>query len=365
MSLWILSPVSLDQGVEIVVTQDMRGLGKKIIYHRNQYGLRALSMRDNAKAENLIRVLCLGASTTEQTTQETKDTWCGILETRLRKHYEGFDVNIQTAAFGFGGAKALDNALWVYENLDIIQPDIIITLLGINDLAWNGGKNYKPRKIDETLSERSFSTLRDQCKQYSQICRRVVLIKRNLAIRAGLETGEVVEWHTANLANLRKKYQALPYVEKLTRNPDPIVEFKEVIHWLASYLEQRGVPVILLGQPVLWKKSYTPDESNALWFSVNTPNGPVRPSGTWLHGEMRRYNLVQKALANGSGAKYVDLDQQIPKNLLHFFDDCHFTDLGSVSAANNILPTLINTVDSLIQKKGIARASTKPACSEC
>jgi GDSL-like lipase/acylhydrolase family protein len=356
--LWIFCSINLEQ--EEVIRQDLPGVKRLILYQRNRYGLRALSMRDNAKPKNLIRVLCLGASTTEQTTQETKDTWCGALETKFKTYYHNLNIQIQTTAFGFGGAKALDDALWLYENIDTIKPDVVITLLGVNDLAWNGGPNYKARgienirqgieKIQQAKTLRGF---KEKCKEYSQICRRIVTIMRNLEIRRELRNGEAVEWHTANLAKMRKKYQGLPYVEELIRNPDPLTEFREVMQWLVSYFKQQEVPVILLAQPVLWKKTYTADEFNVLWFSVNTPNGPVRASGSWLYTEMQRYNLVQKNLANEPSIMYVDLDKEIPKNLKYFFDDCHFTDFGSVSVADVILPTLINAIDSVVLKNGI------------
>ena len=98
-----------------------------------------------------------------------------------------------------------------------------------------------------------------------------------------------------------------------------------------EFLRNREVQTIVLGQPVLWKEKYDPDEFNRLWFSVSTPNGAVRTSGKWMKEEMARYNAVQELLAEQAQFVYIDMDARIPKTLEYYFDDCHFTDIGSNS----------------------------------
>lgn len=355
--MWMFFPIPIDT-VERVVTQELPGLKSTIVYKSRKYGLRSLSTIDDDKPNNSIRILCLGASTTNQSTQETQDTWCGILETQLLERYKPLDVTIQTMAFGIGGIRASDDAFWVKEIFDKIEPDIVITLLGINDLVLNGGRNYEPRNIEEIFSEKhqnSEGIIESLCKEYSQICRRVIQVVRNLRIIEKMKEGEVVEWHSSNLPYLRKKYQNLPYVEAPIRNPDPINEFRQVMTWMITFFKERKARVILLGQPVLWKDSFEPDERNSLWLPINTPEGPVRPAGAWLKREMTRYNLVQQSLASQLSTSYIDLDDEIPKTLDYYFDDCHFTDLGSRAVADNILPVLSSTIDDVILEKGLTR----------
>ncbi|MDO8281329.1 MAG: SGNH/GDSL hydrolase family protein [Thermodesulfovibrionia bacterium] len=354
--LWAFSPVSLDNRmVESLLTQDLPGLKSTIVYKSGKYGLRSLSEIDDVKPNNLISILCLGASTTNQPTQETQDTWCGILETKLQEYYGHSDLKFQTMAFGVGGFRASNDALWIQETFDKIKPDIVITLLGINDLAWNGGIDYKYSSINEIFSKKRDSSIIKWLKKYSQIFRRVVFIKEKLMTKIMLKTGGFVEWHSSNLPDLRGKYQNYPYIENLIRNPDPINEFRDTISWIATFLKQKKVQVIMLGQPVLWKESFDPIEFNRLWFSVSTPKGPVRPSGAWLKREMARYNFVQQSIASQSAISYINLDDNIPKTLDYYFDDCHFTDLGSMAVADNILPVLINVVDNLLVNKGLEK----------
>jgi hypothetical protein len=339
--LWLFLPVAyLDQTKVKLRYQDIPGIKHLIKYESGIYGLRMTSDFDVNKPNNLIRVLCLGASTTQQATQETKDTWCGIVEKELRKHFKNSTFQIQTLAFGKGGFKAKDNAQWLVNYFDKIKPDIVITLLGINDLVWNGGANYKYSGFIEPVLKKHGA------EQYSQIFRRIKLYKINKKIKKNLETGNVIAWTSKALPDLRKSYQKLPYTEKLERNPDPIGEFHDYVKWILEFLRKREVQTIVLGQPVLWKEKYDPDEFDRLWFSVSTPNGAVRTSGKWMKEEMARYNAVQELLAEQAQFVYIDMDARIPKTVEYYFDDCHFTDIGSNAVATNILPSLITTIEN-------------------
>ncbi len=356
--LWAAAPIPSGGIREKRFTQNQPGLKREIVYQIDDNGLRALSPIEPEKPGNLIRILCLGASTTDQSTQETGDTWCGILEANLREHYKDSSVKFQTMAFGRGGFRAIDSALWLEDHMEKIKPDIVVTLLGINDLCWNGGPDYQPRNIDRIVEEKRGLTWRfllthvgDKCREYSQVYRRVSAIITVYRNKMNLRSGRFVEWHSSNLPERRQEYREAPFVDKPFRNPDPIDEFKLSVNWLADFLEKRGIPVVLLGQPVLWKESSSPEELDRLWLWVNTAAGRVRPPVGWLHAEMQRYNRVQESLAKGDMVKYFDLDPRIPKTLEYFFDDCHYTDLGSILVAKSVLPVLIETTDSLLLKR--------------
>lgn len=368
--LWMFFPVSLSldtQDSEYFVTQNLPGVKKSIVYRSGKYGARSQSKISDVKPDNSLRILCLGASTTDQATQETQDTWCGILETKIRAYYKNLDLNFQALAFGRGGLRAVDDIFWLQERFDKIQPDIVITLLGVNDLAWNGGKDYKYVSIEEALAKkrpviedpnkevgyfaRISHAVKYGCKKYSQICRKIVIINKNNQLKERLKAGDVIEWHSSNLPKLREEYKELPYVTSLLRAPDPINEFRDAMNWLVTFFKSKEVPVILLGQPVLWQASPGASEYNSLWFSVETPTGKVRPSGAWLLKEMSQYNHIQQSLALENGMNYINLDDSIPKTSAYYFDDCHFTDLGSAQVATNVLPVVINITDEIIQKR--------------
>lgn len=352
--LWLFFPIKLHN--EVTVEQNLPGVKSQIVYATNQYGFRSLSMRKQKTPADTIRILCLGASTTDQANQNTEDTWCALLEKELNEEYSRGKFRFETASYGRGGWKAIDLYAWARINIKRFKPDIVITLMGINDLAWNGGSEYSYASLNDALQKRgagtseSLGAIKHVCKEYSQICRRGVLAMRRLELYRNKNAGKVLEWHSENLPALRKKYQQRRQVVQVTRVPDPIVEFNDAMEGLLSLLQKAGTEVFVLGQPVIWKERMTPTEAAALWFHVNTPSGPVRPSTEWLLTEMRRYNNRQKGLAARYGATYIDLDSVIPKTLEYYFDDCHYTDAGSRLVASVVFPAISKQLSSLIQK---------------
>jgi hypothetical protein len=116
-------------------------------------------------------------------------------------------------------------------------------------------------------------------------------------------------------------------------------------------LVEAGVDALVLGQPVLWKADMMPAELDVLWFHVRTPEGPVRADGAWLPAEIARYNDVQRRLAAERGFAYLDLDASVPKDLDHYFDDCHYTDRGSRLVAEEVLTALRPRIERLLASR--------------
>ena len=162
--------------------------------------------------------------------------------------------------------------------------------------------------------------------------------------------GRVVEWSSKNLPELRKQYRQREQVVQVTRALDPKVEFSDAMDALLSLLQEAGIEVLVLGQPVLWKEEMTPAEAATLWLPVNTQLGPVRPPTAWMLTEMRRYNDAQKRIAARHGAAYVDLDSEVPKTLEYYFDDCHYTDAGSSLVASVVFSALKNQMRLMAPK---------------
>ena len=366
--LWIVFPVSLVPPTpNDTFLQNIPGLRKKVVYRENSCEFRSATMEGPAKPDGTIRVLCIGASTTAQPTQNTEDSWCGILGEKLNERFPDTGLQIETASFGRGGWRVIDLLLWARKNLAACRPDVVLILMGINDLAWHGGPKYRYESLEARIAEkksaidrakklaaardRSFKSL---CKKYSQLCRRLVIAKRRIRQRRDAKSGRILEWHSRRLPELREQRRQYRYVEDLIRDPDPIHEFRDAMDALILLIKEMSAEAVVLGQPVLWKESMEPDEVNVLWFYVDTTNGPVRPSGRWLAKEMARYNEAQRNTAEVRGVPYVDLDARIPKTLDYYFDDCHYTDRGSRAVALAVLPALTETVKGVVLRRSPA-----------
>lgn len=357
--LWICLPVTLErtEASHKKLRQELPGLKREIEYTRNEFGFRSISMKTKEKSPDTIRIICLGASTTDQNAQNTEDIWAGILETKLNKALGDRGVRVETAALGHGGWKTRHVLYWTMEKLLAFDPDIVITLVGINDLALNGYPGYSYPGTDELLSAVSREKAEEEtgfwrlCRRFSQICRRLDLAGGNLENWFKLKRGRRLQWYSKNLPNLRLRYQGLPYVPIPTRLPDPIHEFSETLGKLLAFLRESGIDVIVLGQPVIWRSNLEPEALDTLWLPVGSTDGYVRPSLSWMEREMTRYNDTQQHQAELYDASYIDLDQRIPKEVEYYFDDCHFTDLGNQRVAAEAFPAVMKRVEQIINSE--------------
>lgn len=348
----VTAPIRLPLG------QTIPHVKPSIVFTANKFGFRTRSVNSKLKPEGTIRVLCVGASTTLSEPQNTEDTWCARLETKLKALGIG---NVETAAFGRDGWRAVHLLDWTVHNALDYHPDIVITLMGVNDLAFAGGAQWKPADLDAVVhadllpdavrqrcaarlpgvicaavASRGTMAAFEACAEHLQWCRLIAGIQPV----QNSQRATTLEWHSGNLPHLRAMLAAQPYSASPQREPDPIDEFSAAMDRLVAYLTAARVSVIMLGQPTLWSSELSQAEKAALWFPVTTRTGWVRTDPGWLDAEMQRYNARQRDIARARHAAYVDLDGRIPKNLDYFFDDCHYTDAGSDKMASEILPAV-------------------------
>jgi lysophospholipase L1-like esterase len=356
--LWLALPVA-NLGVlsHHIRNQNVYGLKQQVLYRTIGHRVRSATMSKLSKPMGSRRVLCIGASTTDQANQNIEDTWCARLVTEASAGHDRTDFH--TVSYGRGGDRVVDTAKWLREMIDIVEPDVVVTLLGINDLAWGGGPSYELRTVDgpgrpheRAIREQRFL---QKCAEFSQICRRISLVWNDFVVRANIGAGRMVNWDTGNLPNLQNAYRALPAVEEVVRDPDPIEEFQGGVVWLLDFLKRRDIDVVVLGQPVLWRPDLPVEESDTLWFSVAASQGKVRPRMDWLVNEMKRYNSIQQREALARGFAYVDLNGKVPQSREYFFDDCHFTDIGSFFVAKLVGPSL-----QAVLRKQVARKRGSP-----
>jgi lysophospholipase L1-like esterase len=349
LGLRALSPVA----GYLVVTyrQTIPGVKETVVFERDHLGLRSKPQL-LADTVSPIRILCLGASTTEQATQSFHDTWCGNLGEKLNLEMAdaGFEPSFETMIFGRGGWRAVDVLAWAELNIEAVGPDVVVLLLGVNDLTWNSSSVFSAEGLGAAVAaSREWQTLKPfltRCRRASRICQQGVDLLTHIRGRYRVLTGRSLEWHSAMLTDLRAQRARLPLISEFDRNPDPIAEFREATDSLISLLRGRGIGVIVLGQPVLWREGLSEEEEATLWFSIPTPSGRYKAPAAVLRAEMDRFNQVQESLAAQHDIIYLDLGAILPRTLDVFFDDCHFTDLGNLLVSRAVLPVVSDLVRS-------------------
>lgn len=342
-ALWTFIPIE-KMAYQVKIRPELRGVKDEVVLDVTRFGVRSASLKSLRKGARTIRVMCIGASTTQSEFQSSRDAWWGILEAQLQREFP--EKKIELIAYGEGGAGAFRTVEWVRQNRQRYQPDVVVTLLGINDLVWHGGAGYHYDRAASLAHVRNVKNeigvgtrVRTFLSDYSQLynLQRAIRLKRSHDPE--MRAGRALDWGTADRKALQAKYQRMPAAAAIERAPDPVEEFADGMEALLK--ELKDIPeVVVMGQPVLWKEGLSVEESRSLWFQVLTPKGPVRPSAIWAAQEMAKYNERQRGIAERYGRRYVDLPNGVTPSLDNFVDDCHFTDLGSHRVADVLLPTV-------------------------
>ncbi len=340
----------------IQVRQTIPGVKPMILYERNEFGLRSTSMKTLEKPPQTLRVLCIGASTTDQAVQETPDTWCGKLEPLLADKFRDRKLAIQTAAYGRGGVTITVLQRWARTELARLQPDVVVVLMGVNDVTWRGQPDDEllmghPTKETATVK----LSLAGRCVKHFQLCRRAAVLKDRMKLAAQVRAGKVLEWHSENLPRLREAYRQYALVEQPESRDEDHAVFESGMEALVQTIRGAGAQAVLLGQPSIWKDSMTTEEMNVLWFPLRMGNTYVRATPQWFQSEMHRYNEITRKVAARDSAAYLDLEPLIPKRLDVFFDDCHYTDLGNVLMAEAVAPVVTAALEKKIAPRDFSR----------
>ena len=96
------------------------------------------------------------------------------------------------------------------------------------------------------------------------------------------------------------------------------------------------VKLVFLSQPVLWQKDLSP-EDDALLFGIIT-DGNIHFSRTALANGMEMFNRRLEKVCKKSNTPFIR--SQLESSSVNFFDDCHFTEKGAKTLANQVFEGL-------------------------
>ena len=136
--LWLLHPLPSGNSARWTWKQDIAGVKEQIVFEK-YHDLRGLSWTEESplqKPPGTIRILVVGGSTSESPQQEPKDAWWGMVERRLQQQPEFAGKPVQILAFGQGGFEVSDVVAWLKFELPELNPDLLVTLVGVNDMAF-------------------------------------------------------------------------------------------------------------------------------------------------------------------------------------------------------------------------------------
>jgi hypothetical protein len=323
----------------------MPGIHGDITFTVNRQGLRGPEVPAGRRAINL---LCVGGSTTECLYVTDTKSWPWRLQDRLA---ERLGTSVFVGNSGRSGLFSLHHAYLIDHYEPVSQFDWVIVLCGINDLGAFLHGVYEQRAAQipmETLFHRA--TTDEERESLAPWYRKSHLIQtaRTVLRRWRADTprlsGEAVfrdpKSEARDLMRVYQDPQGLFY-EELRRQRRHLLEshpgreppdgldkalerYDRDLRAIIGATRRRGVRLLLLTQPTLWKAGLPPKLDRLLWQQA--PGVAYRPEV--LETLMNRYNDVMLRVAAEEGVPCLDLARLLPKDGSVFYDDCHFNISG-------------------------------------
>ena len=107
----------------------------------------------------------------------------------------------------------------------------------------------------------------------------------------------------------------------------------------------RGVRLIFMTQPVLWRPGLAPAERDLLWMGGPNPRqmkeGAEYYSAEALARGMEQYNDTLRRVCRERGVECLDAAARLPRTAGMFFDDAHYTEAGARRLAEIVADYLL------------------------
>ena len=314
--------------------------------------INALGMRGDLPGEgHAYRILAIGGSTTVCVYLDDAHAWPQLLQERLNGLLGPSQVWVGNV--GRPGHKTAHHILQVEKLLpQYPEVDAVILLVGINDLLhWlvtpDPAANLVPTPEQELGMAFSVFPGWDADTPW---------YRRNLIGRAlwrlswrpirGTEKLQPMDAHGVFQATLRHyRQRAGRLVDALPDLEPGRADYVQNLGRIVDVARARGVQVVFVTQPTLWREGLSADEQALLWAG-GPPFWALREGADYysvgaLAEAMARYNASLLEVCRERGVGCIDAASGIPHSSEFFFDDAHFTEAGSARLADRIASGLL------------------------
>jgi len=345
------APLAYPPGLKAVVSRGhlrLPGISPTTTYSVNELGLRGPSP---PREGPVYRIVMVGGSTTECAALDDSQEWPHLVMQIMNDRQKQRFVWVGNA--GVSATTTVDHLFWLKKLPVLSQADLLVFLIGINDLQAAldfGGEptqrvlEYRAQRLTEHAAYGS-----DPEEAFFRRAWLFSLAKKN--------AGKVLAMLQRPRANSNRE-GAVPFVwaehkrgmrpRSASQVPIPdlgvaLKEYAQRIRSLESYCHGRGLRCVFLTQPVMWRDGLSADEENLLWMGwvgwKAHRRGLASPAD--LARSMNAYNQALLSVCREDRLECYDLASAIPADTSAFYDDCHFNVGGARMVAEFLAPRLL------------------------
>jgi lysophospholipase L1-like esterase len=305
-----------------------------VVHHStNKWGFRGGPVPNDW--EQRPTILTVGGSTTQCVEVNDDETWPAQLQVLLR----GTDSRIMVQNAGIAGHTSRGHVLMMERVVQVVKPDLVIVLLGINDLTLSLREDYVTKELVDRTSRKYTLFAHSRVAQMAYLWKQILVNKTPRVFRRNLE------------------YSPTPLTDPtpLPNNLDDLLPslpiFRQNVTRIIQLAKEQHVQLLFLTQPTVHE---------------NTPANEQISGGGWWIGETRfkisaatwrrmldRFNSTLMEVCRAQDAPCFDLASAIPSRPEYIFDLVHFTPEGDRLVAQKVCQFMQHSdiLDELVRKK--------------
>ena len=316
----------------------------------NEVGLRGPSFPNDDRVYNIVTI---GGSTTESLFLDDSEEWPHLIMVALNQRQS--KVPVWIANGGQGGRSAVDH-LTLMKVLPILdQVDMLIFLIGINDLQPTLAFEGKP---SQGPVEARSAVFREQVLHGGRRIQPALPLFKHLQVykvarysSASILVGTVppsvlgrFEMGPSAWLQGRRQQRAEASIVPLPDLQTGLDEYRARIRALAQECGLRGFRCLFLTQPSIWREDLPTAEQELLMFGW--VGKEVAPRGYLslmdMVKAMEAYNRTLLSVCEQEKLECFDLESVVPKDTSSFYDDVHFNEGGGRTVARFITDYLLS-----------------------
>ena len=291
------------------------------------------------KAPDTLRILAIGASTTEEEGLGDDHIWSNNLIRKIENaNYKNFK-SYEIINFGLSGLRSIHHYLTLKRNLNL-KPDIAIFLLGVND--WNFHILHHDFYYFLPTIEINYNyQLSILNKISSKIFR---ILKKPFNEKITSSNKSVKEYNIKNpyLDLILIQHEMKKNINK-TINSSIIEVSEDYKIWLNKIVQickKNNIQCIFADQPSVYDLTNLNNDKLLLW--MNPPYADYKIDFNDMIRIKNVYNDFLKEFSVKNKIKFCKLSNKLKPVRENFIDDVHFTQKGSIEVANNLYDCIKN-----------------------
>lgn len=309
----------------ILENKNLPGVSSTGIYSTNKWGMRGEQPPEDW--DDWLTIVCIGGSTTQCFELDDSRTWPWLLQENLRR----VDPLVWVGNAGLGGHSTRGHLLFMHEVIPVIHPDVVLFLVGVNELGSFVG--FDPRERASLGTSPTTFGYRVFCA--SRVAQVLYMLKK--AWLDGVPA-QNTPWASAYtpvpLAEpegpIPEDLHMLMFDPQYTRN-----NVRELIRMAREY----GVTPVFLPQPMLY-------EDTPYWRTIDgglawerRPDRTYSAATVWRMVDTANHDIME--VCAEEGVLCYDLASAIPHSPEMFYDQAHLSEAGAAMIADSVAAFLL------------------------